>query len=508
MLVSASWARPAAPPSLQKVAVAIESLHISLNAASSEDRFQFPCRGPGLWGMIQGKTALCPKSWAKGRLLKVWEAYQGAGLTSGVTAWYSCQDQVGSYHHANLRSTCLPQKHTGGGNDLPSWYLSCLRVATSPVWLTILCQRLQWVSDPFILLCILGLCCRSLWLSPLLAGRMITLPGVGRKELGSGVHKLINKVLFWEAKRKQGSIPIFLREYLKKEEDRLSIISMGEGGERVVCKSCSLEAEAVVSLFHMISKRRHEEGTWSSHGHILSGEGWRFILSQAQECPGGTLSRDSKAGSKEMHPALSASFLSSWMVHPHLCPVCDRQYSWGPVQPVLIHCPERLGQGHTLPPRRATEGSSNPNSSLILSSSVPRYWASIAGCKALDTRAGMAPVLTDLELATSDLSLMVFLLEPTGMMTPSSSEGNCHFFQNPKGLAPYLGFKIFTFCSEEMSFLHSFHQCLVRDSYEPGCDLYSGCTVGNKIEKNNLYPAAAAKSLQLCPTLCDPIDGA
>ena len=32
--------------------------------------------------------------------------------------------------------------------------------------------------------------------------------------------------------------------------------------------------------------------------------------------------------------------------------------------------------------------------------------------------------------------------------------------------------------------------------------------VGNKIETNNLYPAAAAKSLQLCPTLCDPIDGA
>ena len=59
---------------------------------------------------------------------------------------------------------------------------------------------------------------------------------------------------------------------MKKEEDRLSIISMGEGGERVVCKSCSLEAEAVVGLFHMISERRREEGTWSSHGHVLSGE--------------------------------------------------------------------------------------------------------------------------------------------------------------------------------------------------------------------------------------------
>ena len=66
---------------------------------------------------------------------------------------------------------------------------------------------------------------------------------------------------------------LLLREYLKKEEDRLSIISMGEGEERVVCKSCSLEAEAVTGLFHVISKRRREEGTWSSHGHILSGEG-------------------------------------------------------------------------------------------------------------------------------------------------------------------------------------------------------------------------------------------
>lgn len=91
-------------------------------------------------------------------------------------------------------------------------------------------------------------------------------------------------------------------------------------------------------------------------------------MSQAQECPGGTLSRESKAGSKETHPALSASFLSPWMVHPHLRPVCDRQYSRGPAQPVLIHCPERLGQRHTLSPRRATEGSSNPNSSFILSS--------------------------------------------------------------------------------------------------------------------------------------------
>ena len=89
----------------------------------------------------------------------------------------------------------------------------------------------------------------------------------------------------------------------------------------------------------------------------------------------------------------------------------------------------------------------------------------------MGTRAITAPALTDLESAPSDVSLMVLLLETTGMMTPSSSEGNYHFFQNPKELAHYLGFKIFAFCSEEVSSLHSFHQCLVRDSYEPGCDL-------------------------------------
>lgn len=84
---------------------------------------------------------------------------------------------------------------------------------------------------------------------------------------------------------------------------------MGEGEERVVCKSCSLEAEAVAGLFHVISKRRREEGTWSSHGHILSGEGCRFILSQAQECPGGGFKQGSQSW-LQRDASLPVSFFS------------------------------------------------------------------------------------------------------------------------------------------------------------------------------------------------------
>ena len=55
-------------------------------------------------------------------------------LTSGVTEWYSCQVQVGSHRHPRLRSTRLTGKHTDGGCCLPSWFLSCLRAATSSAW--------------------------------------------------------------------------------------------------------------------------------------------------------------------------------------------------------------------------------------------------------------------------------------------------------------------------------------------------------------------------------------
>ena len=43
--------------------------------------------------------------------------------------------------------------------------------------------------------------------------------------------------------------------------------------------------------------------------------------------------------------------------------------------------------------------------------------------------------------------------------------------------------------------------------------IYSGILLSHKIEQNNAIcnnmngPAAAAKSLQSCPTLCDPTDG-
>lgn len=111
----------------------------------------------------------------------------------------------------------------------------------------------------------------------------------------------------------------------------------------------------------------------------------------------------------------------------------------------------------------------------------------------------MAPALMDLELATFNLRLTASLPEPTGMMTPSSFWGNRRFFQNPKGLTPYFGFKSFDFKnlpfllrgSELPSFIPPmFSECFFSECFS--CDLQGGHTVGNKMEKKkNLYPSGA-----------------
>lgn len=191
MLRSASWALPAAPPSLQKVALVNESLHISLNTASAKDRFWFPFQGAVLWGMIHGQTALCPKCWAKGSLSKVWEPHQG------TEAHLWGHRVVFMPHPGRFPSPPPPQVNP------PHWEAHRWRLLSSQLvskllegserpalpGVTLPCQRLQWVNDKLMLVCTVGLCCRSIWLPTLLSCRMITLPGVGRRELGSGVYK-------------------------------------------------------------------------------------------------------------------------------------------------------------------------------------------------------------------------------------------------------------------------------------------------------------------------------
>lgn len=95
---------------------------------------------------------------------------------------------------------------------------------------------------------------------------------------------------------------------------------------------------------------------------------------------------------RQTHPFLPIPSLSPQGVHSHpgRCrpawwiprrvmplhpfPDWDLRCSVGPAQPILIHCPEDVGEEQTLSPRHTIEGSSNP--SVILSRSRPCHWTS------------------------------------------------------------------------------------------------------------------------------------
>lgn len=197
-------------------------------------------------------------------------------------------------------------------------------------------------------------------------------------------------------------------------------------------------SEAVVGLFHVISKR-----AWGRdvvfHGHILSGEGWRFILSPSSGMSWRGFKQGSQAGSKGTLPPCQLLFSAlGWFIL-----ICVQSVT-GSIHgvPLSLYCFTvlRLGQGHTLSPKACNWGPSSPQ---LLINSVqlhPQILSLHSWVQGLGYQGRRFPVLTDLGPATSNLSLMVFPSRTHRDSQPSLLWAIV-FFQNPKGLAPYLGFQ-------------------------------------------------------------------
>ena len=91
------------------------------------------------------------------------------------------------------------------------------------------------------------------------------------------------------------------------------------------------------------------------------------------------------------------------------------------------------------------------------------------------------------------------LLEISGEINPERMKG---WSQNKNNTQLWMGLVIEARSDAVRAILQRNLECYVHESRQIG----SGQTGAGKSERRHCAAAAAAKSLQSCPTLCDPID--